>query len=71
MSERNEKFVRQEDNPGAVLNKDQNGLLAYKRQKAKAINIEKMQADVNELRAQVCKNNDLLSKLIEKLSTQI
>jgi len=71
MSDKPEKFIRQENNPGAVLNTDQNALLAYKRQKAKAQSVERLQSDVADLRAQVSYNNVILTQILEKLSKQL
>lgn len=42
-------FVRDFDNPGAVINNDKDALLAYKRQKEKMREIERIKQEVQSI----------------------
>ena len=58
-------FVRQEDNPGAIINVDKNGLQAYKlRREAE----KRKENDINNLREEMSEVKDMLRQLLEKIS---
>ena len=58
-------FVRQEDNPGAIINVDKNGLQAYKlRREAE----KRKENDINNLREEMSEVKDMLRQLLEKIN---
>ena len=58
-------FVRQEDNPGAIVNIDKNGLQAYKlRREAE----KRKENDINTLRDEVTDIKNMLSQILEKIN---
>ena len=58
-------FVRQEDNPGAIINVDKNGLQAYKlRREAE----KRKENDINNLREEMSELKDMLKQLLEKIN---
>ena len=58
-------FVRQEDNPGAIVNIDKHGLQAYKlRREAE----KRKENDINILREEVSEVKFMLSQILEKIS---
>ena len=56
-------FVRQEGNPGAIINVDKNGLQAYKLKREAEMRKE---ADINTLRDEMTQIKNLLTQLLEK-----
>ena len=56
-------FVRQKDNPGAIINVDKNGLQAYKlRREAE----KRKESDINTLKNEMSEIKNLLTQLLEK-----
>lgn len=55
-------------NNGALLNKDNNALNAYKKMKQKNNEIEQMKSKVNSLDEEIKDVKVLLTKILEKLS---
>lgn len=58
-------FVRQEDNPGAIVNVDKNGLQAYKLKREAE---KRKESDINTLREEVTDIKHMLSQILEKIS---
>lgn len=58
-------FVRQEDNPGAIVNVDKNGLQAYKLRREAD---KRKENDINILRDEVAELKSMLKQLLEKNS---
>jgi len=56
-----ENFIRSKTNPGAVLNKDDKGLEAYKKKKTKDKEVQILKKEVSEIKY-------MLSKILEKMS---
>jgi hypothetical protein len=57
--------VRQEDNPGAIVNVDKSGLQAYKlRREAE----KRKDNDINTLRDEVTDIKNMLSQILEKIN---
>lgn len=52
---------------GALLNNDNNALLAYKAQKKKASELDELKQRVNNIENQFANVNNLLNKILEKL----
>jgi hypothetical protein len=61
-----EGIVRDTTN-GALLNKDNDALTAYKKTKQKNVEIENMKRQVNTLNSEVAEVKSLLHKLLEKI----
>ena len=61
MSTEKDRFARDKNNPGAVLNVDNAALKAYKLKKAKDKEIQTLKDEVKEIKY-------MLSKIIEKLN---
>jgi hypothetical protein len=60
-------FVRQEDNPGAIINVDKGSLQAYKlRREAE----KRKENDINMLREEVTELKSMLSLILEKISSK-
>ena len=60
-------FVRQEDNPGAIINVDKSSLQAYKlRREAE----KRKENDINMLREEVTELKSMLSLILEKISSK-
>jgi hypothetical protein len=59
--------VRQEDNPGAIINVDKSSLQAYKlRREAE----KRKENDINMLREEVTELKSMLSLILEKISSK-
>jgi hypothetical protein len=58
-------FVRQEDNPGSIVNVDKNGLQAYKLKREAE---KRKESDINTLREEVTDIKHMLSQILEKIS---
>jgi len=58
-------FVRQEDNPGSIVNVDKNGLQAYKLKREAE---KRKESDINILRDEVTDIKHMLSQILEKIS---
>lgn len=56
-------FVRQKDNPGAIINVDKNGLEAYKLKREAE---KRKEEDINNLREEMSDIKDMLRQLLEK-----
>jgi hypothetical protein len=56
-------FVRQEDNPGAIVNVDKHGLQAYKLRREAD---KRKETDINKLREEMSEIKDMLKQLLEK-----
>ena len=56
-------FVRQVDNPGAIVNVDKYGLQAYKLRREAD---KRKETDINKLREEMSEIKDMLKQLIEK-----
>ena len=64
-------FVRDPDNPGAVINTDNRGLKAYKLQKQKNRQISELHdkvAQIDNLQQEVAEMKDILKKIAEKIT---
>lgn len=59
MEHKKEPFSRQKDNPGSVVNTDNDALRAYKKRKQRENEINTIKNEVNEIKL-------LLQQLIEK-----
>lgn len=57
-------FVRLDGNPGALINKDNDGLSAYKQAKRRAL---MQKEEINTLKDEVSQLKDLVNQLLEKL----
>lgn len=68
MKETEDGFVRAPENKGAVINTDNNGLLAYKRKKQKAKEQDNLARDVQELKAKISNIEGMFSQILEKLN---
>jgi hypothetical protein len=55
-----ETFIRDENNPGAVLNTDYQGLKAYKMRKQKSKEIDNLKEEVNDIKK-------MLGLILEKI----
>lgn len=53
---------------GALLNKDNNALTAYKKMKQKNNEVEQMKEKVNTLETDIKEVKNLLTKILEKIS---
>jgi len=60
-------FVRQEDNPGAIINVDKHGLQAYKLRRETE---KRKENDINMLREEVTELKSMLSLILEKISSK-
>jgi hypothetical protein len=60
-------FVRQEDNPGAIINVDKNNLQAYKLRRETE---KRKENDINMLREEVTELKSMLSLILEKISSK-
>jgi hypothetical protein len=60
-------FVRQEDNPGAIINVDKNNLQAYKLRRETE---KRKENDINMLRVEVTELKSMLSLILEKISSK-
>jgi hypothetical protein len=58
-------FMRQENNPGAVINVDNSALVAYK--KKKEAELRKVN-DINNLREEMTDIKFMLSQILEKIN---
>ena len=58
-------FMRQENNPGAVINVDNSALAAYK--KKKEAELRKVN-DINNLREEITDIKSMLSQILEKIN---
>ena len=58
-------FVRQEDNPGSIVNVDKNGLQAYKLKREAE---KRKESDINTLRDEVTDIKNMLSQILEKIN---
>ena len=58
-------FVRQEDNPGSIVNVDKNGLQAYKLKREAE---KRKESDINILRDEVTDIKHMLSQILEKIN---
>jgi hypothetical protein len=58
-------FVRQEDNPGSIVNVDKNGLQAYKLKREAE---KRKESDINILRDEVTDIKNMLSQILEKIN---
>lgn len=56
-------FLRQQENPGAIINVDNNGLKAYK-QRRQAENAR--DSEINSLKQEISELKDLLKQVLEK-----
>lgn len=56
-------FLRQRENPGAIINVDNNGLKAYK-QRRQAENAR--DSEINSLKQEISELKDLLKQVLEK-----
>ena len=59
--------MRQEDNPGSIINIDKNALYAYKLKREKEQGKEN---DINMLREEVTELKSMLSLILEKISSK-
>jgi hypothetical protein len=59
--------VRQEDNPGAIINVDKNNLQAYKLRRETE---KRKENDINMLREEVTELKSMLSLILEKISSK-
>lgn len=67
-----DQFVVQRGNPGAIINRDMNGLLAYKEARMKrlkeqhaATEINNIKEDVSNLKSDISQIKELLIKVLE------
>ena len=58
-------FVRQEDNPGSIVNVDKSGLQAYKLKREAE---KRKESDINILRDEVTDIKHMLSQILEKIN---
>lgn len=58
-------FVRSENNPGAILNVDNSGLAAYRRQRAIMRNVGTHEERIQKIESSLDDIKDLLTKLLE------
>jgi hypothetical protein len=58
-------FMRQQDNPGAIVNVDKKSLNAYKLKRERE---KQEETDINKLREEMSDIKDLLKQLLEKNS---
>ena len=66
-----DKYIRDVNNPGAVLNTDNKGLKAYKLRKKNNRQVSDLQMKVDQiddLRQQVSEIKDMLNKIVEKIA---
>lgn len=68
MFDKQEKFIRDDKNPGAILNADNKALQAYKAQKRKFNETDTMKQEIVELRTNMAEINFTLTKILEKLN---
>ena len=57
------KFMRMQDNPGAIINTDNEGLQAYKLAKKRAVD---QKAEINNLKDEIKELKMLVTQLLEK-----
>lgn len=62
-----DSFVRDQNNPGAVLNTDNRALDAYKKQKAKMKRDNETAAEINNLKTEVSDIKSMLHLILERL----
>ena len=60
-------FVRSQDNPGAVVNVDNDALAAYKSRKQKNREYEQKMKEVDGLKAEMAEIKSLLQQIVEKI----
>jgi hypothetical protein len=58
-----DSFIRQNDNPGAVLNTDSSGLAAYKKRKNRENEINTLKEEVSEIKS-------LLTTILQKIDNK-
>mgnify|MGYP003335868525 FL=1 len=58
-------FVRSENNPGAILNVDNSGLAAYRRQRSIMRNVGTHEERIQKIESSLDDIKDLLTKLLE------
>ena len=61
----NNEFVRSDKNPGAVLNKDNSGLAAYRRQREIMRNVGTHEERIQKIESSLDDIKNLLTKLLE------
>lgn len=62
-----DSYVRDPNNPGAVLNTDNGALLSYKRQKAKMKRDTETAEEINSLKTEVSDIKSMLNLILERL----
>jgi len=65
-----DKFVREYDNPGAVINTDTRGLAAYKLRKQKSKQINELAGNVkqiDEMQQEIADIKQILQMIVEKI----
>lgn len=62
-----DKFMRSSTNRGAVVNTDAEGLLAYKRQKARFADIGRVIEDNKRLESEISEIKSTLAKILSAL----
>lgn len=61
-----ESFFRASNNPGALLNTDNDALKAYKANKAKSAEINNLKKDFSSLKEELSEIKNLLRQLVNK-----
>ena len=68
MKQTQDGYIRDQNNPGAVINTDNSALKAYKSRKAKAKQADQTTQDVIQLKSEMADIKNMLSQILEKLS---
>lgn len=65
---KNEGFVRDINNPGAVINTDNAGLEAYKLKKSRNKELDMMKSDLKEFKSEISELKDMMKKILGVLN---